>query len=351
MLETKRHLIKQDLTILEALGRLNELSGTTMTLIVTDGNGIMTGTLTDGDIRRSILSGHLLNDPVSQVMHRDFSALRPGHADAGTFKEMRKKGIRLVPMLDNDGSVIRLYDLDKTRAILPLSAMIMAGGRGERLRPMTDDTPKPLLQIGGKAIIDYNVEALAESGIEDITVSVRYLADKIISHFDRPVSGVNVRCIVEDKPLGTIGALSLVNDFTHDDILVMNSDLLTTITFEDMYVRHRDEQADITIGAIPYTVSVPYAILATEGHHVTSLQEKPTYSYYANAGIYIFSRKAANMIEPGERIDATDLIARAIKEQMNVVYFPINGTWIDVGSQADFRHAQEIMKYHHSTNR
>lgn len=352
MPEKERHIINQGKTILEALGQLNSLSGTAaMTLIATDGNGVMTGTLTDGDIRRSILAGHPLDAPVSEVMHREFSALRPGDNGAAIFREMRRLGIRLLPMLDSNGYVIRLYDLDKTHSILPLSAMIMAGGRGERLRPMTDTVPKPLLEIGGKAIIDYNIDAMLESGIEDIRISTRYLADKIASHFANPVRGVRVRCITEQKPLGTIGALALVDDFLHDDILVMNSDLLTTAAFDDMYIKHKEENADITIGAIPYTISVPYAILATKDQHVTSLQEKPTYSYYANAGIYIISKKAAALISAGERIDATDMISRAIATGMTVIYFPINGIWIDIGSPADFRHAQEIMKYHHNTKR
>lgn len=343
-----RHLIKQDATILEALDKLNRLSGSAMTLIVTDSSGIMTGTVTDGDIRRSLISGHGLEEKVSEVMNREFKAIHPGQFDATSFHSFRNMGIRLLPVLDGNGIPVRLLDLNKIRSMLPLSALIMAGGKGERLRPLTLTTPKPLLEIDGKAIIDYNVEALVSHGIDNITVSTRYLSEQIIDHFSHPVAGTEVKCIVEDRQLGTIGALSLV-DVPFGNIIVMNSDLLTTIAFDEMYIKHISEQAAITVAAIPYSVSVPYAILATDGASVTAIEEKPTYSYYANAGIYIVSSKAAALIKAGESIDATDLIDRAIPQNMKVAYFPLNGTWIDVGSPADFAHAAEIMRYHNST--
>jgi NDP-sugar pyrophosphorylase family protein len=281
-------------------------------------------------------------------MNRSYTAIYPGNVDVAAFKGLRQKGIKLVPMLDSDNRPTRLIDLEHTRSILPLSALIMAGGQGERLRPMTLTTPKPLLKIADKAIIDYNVEALAEVGITDVTVSTRYLSQQIIDHFEQPVAGIKVNCIVENRPLGTIGALGLIGPLQHDNILVLNSDLLTTIDYADMYLKHIDEHADITIAAIPYSVAVPYAILATDGNRVTAIEEKPTYSHYANAGIYIISRKAASLITPSEHIDATDLIERALQRDLRVAFFPLNGTWIDVGSPADFAHACAIMKYHKS---
>ncbi|MDE6085317.1 MAG: NTP transferase domain-containing protein, partial [Muribaculaceae bacterium] len=240
----------------------------------------------------------------------------------------------------------RLLEISGQRTYLPLQAVLMAGGRGERLRPLTDTLPKPLLPINGKAIIDYNIEALADAGITDITVTTRYLADKIDEHFSTPVAGIRVKCVVEKDPLGTLGALSLVdrndeNGYT----IVMNSDLLTTVSFEEMYLTHINRGADITIGVIPYTLSVPYAILETTGNKVTGISEKPTFTYYANAGIYIISNKLLNTIQKGERIDATDFIEDSIKQGNVVTYYPINGTWIDVGTPADFTQAQELMRH------
>lgn len=343
----QQHIITQNASILEALSALNSLTDQVMTLVVTDETGVMTGTLTDGDIRRSLLKGTDLSASVTKAMHRSFKCLRGETVNVSDMRRYRQAGIRLLPHLDDSGTIKRLYDLTKTKTILPLSAILMAGGKGERLRPLTSNTPKPLLNIGGKAIIDYNIEALAASGITDISVTTGYLAEKIHDHFASPVAGVQVKCVQEPRPMGTIGSASLVKrDSNNSATIVMNSDLLTTISFEEMYLKHQQEKADITIAAVPYIVSVPYAILTTEQSQVTGIEEKPAYSYYANAGIYIFSNDLLDSIDKEQRTDATELIERAIAGGRKVVYYAINGTWIDVGSHTDFKHAQEIMKHH-----
>lgn len=343
-----RHIISENSTVLRALEMLNGLSGSVMTLFVVNAEGMMTGTLTDGDIRRGLIAGVIPSDAVAKLMHRSFRALRGDRIDVEQLRIYRNQGVRLLPRLDSSGRIAEIIDTTMTPTKLPVSAIMMAGGKGERLRPMTLNTPKPLLKIGGKAIIDYNVEALARCGISDIYVTVNYLADKMEEHFSEPVAGVNVCCIREDKPLGTIGSAGLVDLPEAGDTLVMNSDLLTTISFEDMYLRHISEQADITIAAIPYNVSVPYAILATDGPCVTSLEEKPAYAYYANAGIYLISNRLLRTLPTDTRTDATDLIGQAIAQRRKVVYFPISGMWIDVGSPADFQHACELMKHRKS---
>lgn len=341
-----KHLITADAQLIKALAALNNLSGDIMTLIVVDNNGVMVGTLTDGDVRRALLRGVSLEAPVSEVMHTTFRSLKAGENDVAALREMRLNGIELVPELDSDGHIVRLLEISGNKSRLPLQAVLMAGGRGERLRPLTDSLPKPLLPIDGKAIIDYNIAALAAAGINDITVTTRYLAHKIAEHFEQPVEGVMVKCIVEEKPLGTIGALSLITGREPGgDTLVMNSDLLTTISLEEMYLTHAQRNADITIGVIPYTVSVPYAILNTDNETVTGIEEKPTYSHYANAGIYIISNRLLDNLIPGQHLDATDFIETAINNGNKVTYYPINGTWIDVGSPADFAQAQELMKH------
>ena len=341
-----QYVIKENATLLEALHQLNLLSGKQMVLLVTNECDVMTGTLTDGDVRRALLGGVSLNAQVKEAMHRNFKAIKTKEVDVVMMRNCRINGVGILPHLNDDGTIKTVYDLTKTKAVLPLNAILMAGGKGERLRPLTLNTPKPLLEIGGKAIIDYNIEALASVGIDDITVTTRYLADQIHAHFSTPVAGVNVKCVTETLPLGTIGAASLVSRSEEGNTLVMNSDLLTTISFEEMYMRHIEEQADVTIAAIPYVVSVPYAILTTDGAQVKGIEEKPSYSYYANAGIYIFSNKLLNTVPSDSRTDATDLIEQAINNGLKVVYYPINGTWIDVGSPNDFKQAQDLMRHH-----
>lgn len=347
----EQYLLPHTATVIEALDRLNRLSGGTMTLFVTDDSGIMLGSLTDGDVRRSLLAGLALDSAVTQAINRRFKAVTHDMSDldiAETLRSLREKGIRLVPRLDNDGRITEIIDLTRTATRLPLTAILMAGGMGERLRPMTLTRPKPLLEIEGKAIIDYNIEALAAAGITDINVTTRYLAEQIAEHFAAPVAGVQVKCVVEDLPLGTIGSATLVDIPANGHTLVMNSDLLTSISFEEMFINHAESGADITIAVIPYQVSVPFAILSLDGSDVTGLQEKPCYSYYANAGIYMMRNKILHTLVPGQRTDATDLIERTIEAGGSVKYYPIKGTWIDIGSPTDFRQASELMRHHRS---
>ena len=341
-----RHIIHRDEQLLDALSKLNSLPGNEMTLFIEDDEHQIVGTLTDGDIRRALLSGAELKSPVKDIMYRSFKSIIKGKADIELLKECRERGITILPEIDEDGKICGIVNLNVKHTILPVSAILMAGGKGERLRPLTLDTPKPLLEIDGKAIIDYNIEALAACGITDITVCTRYLSEKIYDHFSKPVAGINVKCIREETPLGTLGAASMINHGGEGTSLIMNSDLLTSISFEDFYMKHLAEQASISIAVIPYQVSVPYAVLTTDGSQVTGIEEKPSFSYYANAGIYLISNKLLNTLETDKRIDATDFIQNAIADGHTVTYFPINGTWIDIGSPVDFRQATEIMRHH-----
>ncbi|MDE6207500.1 MAG: NTP transferase domain-containing protein [Muribaculaceae bacterium] len=344
------NIIAHTATIVDALRRLNNLPGGELTLFVVDDDGRLVGTLTDGDIRRALLAEPDLTMSVSAACHKNFRSVSEDKLDPALLREYRAQGITQVPVLDSSRRLVRIINLIEVRTVLPLRALLMAGGKGERLRPATQNTPKPLLQIEGKALIDYNVEALAACGITDINVATGYLAEQIEQHFASPRGDVKVTCRREEKPLGTIGAAAFLSPAkATTDTLVMNSDLITTISFEEMYLHHRDLGADITIAAVPYQVSVPYAILTTDStnpNKVSAIEEKPAYSYYANAGIYIFRDSVLAGLVPGERCDATDLIERTINAGGLVTYYPIKGTWIDVGSPVDFRQAAELMRHH-----
>jgi dTDP-glucose pyrophosphorylase len=338
-----RHVINSDASITDALKMLNALSGDAMTLLVTDSKGRMLGTLTDGDIRRALIGGLMPASPVSSAMNTTFRMLKGDCNDIDRLRAARRRGLRLLPKVDAEGFLTDVIDTAVTRSLLPLDAIIMAGGKGERLRPLTLSVPKPLLMVAGKPIIDYNIESLKAHGVKRITVTVNYLAEELERHF---ATAEGVACIRESKPLGTIGAASLISHRPGGATIVMNSDLLTTISFEDMYMKHIAEEADITVAAIPYNLSVPYAILTTDGSRITGIEEKPSYSYYANAGIYIISNDLLASLPGDERTDATDLIEQALDSGRKVVYFPISGTWIDIGTHADYKHACELMAHH-----
>lgn len=331
-----RSIIPAESTVKQALACINSLSGVPLTLFVTDSAGRLAGTLTDGDIRRGLLAGAALDDCVTAVMQRDFHALRSGDEDvADNFGKARRLKIAVLPVLDDNGRIADIIDLHDTTAMLPLDAVLMAGGRGERLRPLTDTVPKPLLPVGGKPIIDHNVQALRRCGISNIFVTVNYLHTQIEEHFSS-ADFACVKCVLEPAPLGTFGSIGLVEGLTHRNVLVMNSDLLTSINFEKMYEHHIKSRAALTMAVTTYTVSVPYAIVRTHEDRVESFQEKPTYNYFANAGIYIVNRELLTAVSGKERVDATDFIDSLLARGLKVAYFPIDGTWIDIGSPDDY---------------
>ena len=337
--QSLRHIIDCSATMRDALVAINRLSGDTMTLFALDDEKKMQGTVTDGDIRRAMLRGDSLHTPVSEFMYRDFMRIDENSSRPHVMREARKRGIDLLPVLEN-GLLADILDLRRLRSSLPLDAVLMAGGRGERLRPLTLNCPKPLLEVGGRPIIDYNIEELKACGIDNIFVTVNYLREQIIEHFR---NCQEVTCVEEPRRLGTMGSLTLIEGLRHDNLILMNSDLLTTLDFEQMYLHHESSGAELTVAAIPYTVSVPFAIMQTDGDRVTGLSEKPTFNYFANAGVYILRRRLIKEMAPGEYLDAPDFLLTLIDSGRKVSYFPVEGLWVDIGSPDDFRYANQLM--------
>lgn len=330
--------ISESALLAEALAALNALSGGVMTLLVVDTDSRMMGTLTDGDIRRALLAGKSLQAPVADAMHRQFRYLS-APVNPAEIRAARQLGIKLLPILDADSRIVDTIDLTRQSTRLPIRAVLMAGGRGERLRPLTDVTPKPLLPMGDSTVIDLNVNALRRCGVSEIFVTTRYLAEQIEAHF----AGTEVKCVRESAPLGTLGAIALLPPEHEGITLVMNSDLITTIDFEELYLHHLAEGNDITIATISHTVSVPFAILEVEGQRVTAIEEKPLYTHYANAGIYLISNSLLSGLK-AKRLDAPDFIAEQIAASRQVGHFPISGTWLDIGTPADYAQARDLLK-------
>ena len=341
----EKYIISSEATILQALSALNEIGHATQTLFVVDEDNRMVGTLTDGDIRRSLVAGKPIDTPVSFVMHKDFQFIREFDWDVRKLKTLRKRNILFIPILDAQHHIIGVCNLMKYKNILPIDAVLMAGGKGERLRPLTEHTPKPLLPVGGKAIIDYNIDNLCYYGIKNISVTVNYLKEQIEEHFATERNGVKVQCVQEPRFLGTIGALRFVEKFENDTILVMNSDLFTNIDLEDFYLQFVETAADMSAAAVPYSVSVPYGIFNVNEENITGLTEKPTYNYYANAGIYLIKKEMLNLIPKDIFFNATDLFELLISQKKKVVRFPIHGYWIDIGNKDEYAKAQDIVRH------
>lgn len=221
----------------------------------------------------------------------------------------------------------------------------MAGGKGERLRPLTLTTPKPLLIVGNKTIIDHNIDRLIAYGVKNISVTVNYLAEQLEEHYREPRQNVQIQCVHEPKFFGTMGAVRLVKEFQHDVVLIMNSDLFTDIDFEDMYLHFMEHNADMSIAAVPYTVSIPFGICDLDGSDVKGIVEKPTYNYYANAGIYMLRREVLGKIPVDEYYNATDLIDALVHDNRKVIRYPLKGTWIDIGSISEYEKAKDLAKH------
>lgn len=345
MTDCSKHLILDTASIKEALIALNNLANDSLTLFVVNTSSVMFGTLTDGDIRRKLIDGCRLDCPVSMVMNRDFNYLKEGDIDVIFVKGLKKKNITLIPVLDSNKRILEIYDLKKKRSILPVDVVLMAGGKGERLRPLTEKMPKPLLPVGGKPIIDHNIDSLIDFGVKNIYVTVNYLKEQLISHFGLPFKGIQIKCISEPSFLGTMGSIKFVSSFANDYILVMNSDLFTNINYEDLFLHFREHDADMSVVAVPYTISIPYGIFDLDGREIKGVKEKPIFNYYANAGIYLFKREHLNLIPDNEFFNATDLIDSLVQNGHKVIRYPLTGYWIDIGKHEDYRKAQDLVKH------
>lgn len=345
----EQHIISDRATILEGIRQLNAMTGDlSLTLFVVESaTQRMVGTVTDGDIRRALAAGCGLECPITEAMNRWFTSFRSGAFDPELLRHVRQKLFRMVPVLDADGRIERVLNFTDGRSFLPLDAVLMAGGRGERLRPMTLTTPKPLLEVAGKPIIDYNIDNLLRHGVEHIHVTVNYLAEQLEAHFATPVGeGVRVECVREPQYLGTMGSVKFVREWHNDTILVMNSDLFTNIDLEAFYLHFKKHEAAMSVAAVPYNVNIPYGIFEIENtREIRGVREKPNFHYYANAGIYLLSRRVLDMIPDGEFYNATDLLESLVRAGERVIRYPLSGYWIDIGKPDDFRKVQELAQH------
>jgi len=339
------HLILSGSTIKHALSKLNELSQDSI-LFVVETNNKLVGSLTDGDVRRGLLNNFTLENEINQIIQPNPRFIKKGDYNIQKIIKYRDEDYRIIPVLDNQNRVVNVINFRKVKSYLPIDAVIMAGGRGQRLQPLTDLTPKPLLIVGDKAIMEHNLDRLAMFGIDDFWVSVKYLGEQIEKHFGTgKEKNIYMEYVWETEPLGTIGAVSLIENFKHEYVLVTNSDLLTNVDYEQFFLEFINLEADLAVLTIPYKVAIPYAVLETENGVVKSFQEKPTYTYYSNGGIYLMKREMLHFIPKNKFYNATDLMEVLIAKNHKVISIPFSGYWLDVGKHEDFDKAQNEIKY------
>lgn len=342
----ENNIISSGFSIRQALERLNNLGIASAVLFIVDEKGLLVGTLSDGDIRRGLLKNGAMHDNVATVMNRNYYKVYQNGIDKDLIRELKEKKIVYVPVIDQHGAIHSIVNLEEYKEIIPVEAVIMAGGKGERLMPLTKDIPKPLLKIGNKPILEHNIDRLAKYGINNINICLNYLGEQIENYLgDGAQKEIRIRYIRESRPLGTIGALGLAKNFSHDTILVMNADLLTNIDFANFYNAFVNSGAEMAVATVPHHVDMPYAILELDEERVISLHEKPRYTYFANAGIYLIKSELLSYIPKADFFNATDLMEAVISDKRKLINYPILEYWMDIGRLNDYQKAQEDIKH------
>lgn len=340
----KEHLIPSGTSIREALKVLDKLAKDAISFVV-DENDKLIGSMTDGDVRRGLIQGTELDQPVDDIIQSNPRFIRKGDQDIEKVIEYREKNFKVIPILDKDDRIVNVINFGVLKSYLPVDVVVMAGGKGTRLRPLTENTPKPLLKVGDKPILEHNIHRLSLFGMDDFWISVNYMGEQIEEYFGNGRhKNLNIEYVWEEEPLGTIGSVSKIDNFIHDYVLVTNSDILTNLDYEDFFLRFKEEEADFAVVTIPYKVDVPYAVLETTNGHVMSFKEKPTYTYYSNGGIYLMKREVTDRIPSDSFFDTTDLMEELIANRKKVLSYPLNGYWLDIGKPEDFQQAQKDIK-------
>jgi len=328
---------------------INVLDSASLRIVmVADQDEKLIGTITDGDIRRALIKQLPIDTPVTEIMFTNPSVSSIDDDKEIIMSLMKSRDILQIPVVDMDGKIIGLEILQhllETRKHNNV-VFLMAGGFGKRLQPLTNETPKPLLKVGNKPILETILCQFIDYGFHKFVISTHYKADMIQSYFGKGSQwGVEISYVYEDKPLGTAGALGLLpKDFTELPIIMMNGDLLTKVNYERMLAFHNEHNGIATMGVREYDFQVPYGIVKADEHLVKNIEEKPVQKFFVNAGVYVLSPKLIEKITPEQYTDMPQLLENQIHHGLEVNMFPIHEYWLDIGRQDEFERAQEDMK-------
>lgn len=341
MTKWKSVLISPETPLSEAIAKI-DASGLQAALIV-DENALLHGILTDGNIRRAILAGKNLQVPVSEVMNSKPTTVPVGTSNEEKLDLMRRLTIHHLPLVNDVGHVVGLSTLDDLigATARPNWVVLMAGGLGQRLQPLTEDRPKPLLPVAGKPILEIIVEGFSAQGFKHIFLSINYKAEMIRDHFgDGSRWGVQIEYLHEKTRMGTAGALSLLPDRPTDPLLVMNGDLLIQTKFDNLLQFHQAHDAAATMAVREYELRVPYGVVRLDGARIQKIEEKPTQRFFINAGIYALSSAALDHLLPDEFCDMPTLFDRLISNSLTTSAYPLREYWLDIGRMEELERAQ-----------
>jgi dTDP-glucose pyrophosphorylase len=335
------HVVNHNEKALNVLNQLNSLTDL-MTLLVADDNEKVIGTISDGDIRRGIINGHSIDQKISLFINKKFNYLEIDNFDFRDIKRLRNLEYNLIPILNKDKTLNNIIILKEKKNILPVSAIIMAGGLGKRLYPLTKTCPKPLLKIKEKRVIDYTTDLLFKYGIKDLNFCLHYNHEKFLKYFDSISNrDINIKYVIEEKRMGTIGGISLFDDFLNEDVIIINADIITSIDLENFYEFFLDNNSDLSVATRNYSQNVPFAVVEEANNLVTSIKEKPEFTFKTNSGIYLTKKRLLNNIPKDSFYDATDFIDNLIKSKNIVSSYNFHDKWIDIGSHKDLKLFQD----------
>ncbi len=314
--------------------------------LVVDDNNKLIGTITDGDIRRFLLDGHKINSNAALAMNSNPITGNQNNSVIELNELMQKNSIFAIPILDSESRIIDIEIFNSDTVSQKVShqnpVFLMAGGFGTRLQPLTDDIPKPMLQVGGKPLLEIILKNFIDHGFVNFYISVQYLPETIMDYFkDGQDFGVSIKYIREEQPLGTGGALGLLpEEALGSPIIVMNGDILTSVDFQNLLLFHNNHDGVATMCVRDYEFQVPFGVIEGEGSKINHMNEKPIHSWQVNAGIYVINSEIIDSITKNKKVDMTDILSDQIYEGRSVHMFPIHEYWLDIGRLEDFNKAQ-----------
>jgi len=335
----RKFFVSPEITMSKALDQLNEVMG--FGLVVVDDSKKILGTVTDGDIRRALVSGYSLLDSISEVMNQ-FPTVASKNTSALELEALTRDGkIKMIPILEN-GIVVDIHTM-RLDDVGEIPVVLMAGGLGTRLGQLTRDCPKPMLEVGGKPVLERIIDNFTRVGFKKFYISVNFKADMIEDYFG---DGSKLKCKInylkESKRLGTAGSLGLLPEEVNGSIIVMNGDLLTFVDFRRLINFHQNHESKITMCTRKYDIQVPYGVVNINEGKVESMEEKPIHSFFVNAGVYVIDQSLLKYVPDNEYFDMPSLLETAIRDKQSVDCFPMVEKWIDIGITSDLDYARSL---------
>jgi len=338
--EITEYLIPPNMSLQETIEVIEK--GAAQIALVVNSEKKLLGTVTDGDIRRGLLKGETLESSVKHIMHKKFISLPADCSEARALRLMREKNLHHIPGLNAKGRVIRLFLLEEMIKAPKLNnwVVLMAGGQGKRLRPMTDSCPKPMLNIGGKPMLEIILEQFLDAGFCKFFISVHYLKQQIVDFFENGERwGVEIQYLVEEHPLGTAGSLGLLPQFPDKPILVANGDILSRVDYSKLLEFHKDNKSSATICIREHETRIPFGVVKTNGSEFISIEEKPFISHSVNAGMYVLNPEMIKLLKQNQVCDMPQLLERGLTKNLSIHAFPVHEYWVDVGQLQSYKQA------------